>query len=84
MPFLLDVQADLLDRLATRVEVPLALASEMHPDQHPNPAFDVDGKAVVTADVTGVPMSAIGAPVADLGAKRAAILSALDVLFAGV
>ena len=29
IPYLLDVQADLLDRLATRVVVPLVLAGEM-------------------------------------------------------
>jgi toxin CcdB len=86
VPFVLDVQADLLDRLATRVVVPLVLASDMRAARHLNPTFEVDGKAVVmsTAEVAGVPLSAIGAPVADLSAKRSAIIAALDFLLTGV
>ena len=85
-PFLLDVQVDLLDRLATRVVVPLVLVSELRPARHLNPTFDIAGKIVVmsTAELAGVSLSAIGEPIADLREQRTTIVGALDFLFTGV
>ncbi len=88
VPFLLDVQADLLSGLATRVVVPLyasaALKRALIRDLMP--VFRVTGRAVVmaTPELAGVPRKALGPVVADLGTERAAILAALDLLVTGI
>ena len=87
IPYLLDVQADLLDLLATRVVVPLVLAEEMgHAAKHLNPQFKVKGVAVVmsTAELAGISNRSLGDKVAALKSKRDEIISALDILFTGI
>src|ERR1017187_2983517 len=87
IPYLLDVQADLLDRLATRVVVPLILAEEMGlVAKHLNPQFKVKGTAGVmsTAELAGVSSRSLGDKVASLKTKRDEIIAALDLLFTGI
>lgn len=87
IPFLLDVQADLLDDLVTRVVVPLVVASEPdRPAKHLNPKFKVEGKTVVmsTAELAGIPRKALGEKVASLRNKREEIIAALDFLITGI
>ena len=86
-PFLLDVQADLLTHLATRVVVPLRLASGIpRPVRLLQPEFTVSGVAVVmdTPALVGVPVSAIGERVGSLAEERDPILGALDFLLTGI
>jgi toxin CcdB len=87
IPYLLDVQADLLDTLATRVVVPLILADEMGlAAKHLNPQFKIKGAAVVmsTAELAGIPNRSLGGKVASLKNKRDEIIAALDILFTGI
>jgi toxin CcdB len=87
IPYLLDVQADLLDRLATRVVVPLVLAEEMgKPAKHLNPQFEIEGRTVAmsTAEIAGVPKRALGERLLSLQHKRDEIIAALDFLFTGI
>jgi toxin CcdB len=86
IPFLLDVQAELLDMLSTRVVVPLVLAEEMSPARNLNPQFKIKGVAVVmsTAELAGVPNRALGEKVTSLKNKRDEIIAALDMLFTGI
>ncbi|MFN8010987.1 MAG: CcdB family protein [Holophagaceae bacterium] len=88
VPFLLDVQADLLAGLATRVVVPLYGAAVLRRAAVKTlmPVFKVAGRSVVmaTPELAGVPKKALGPVVADLAAERAAILAALDLLIAGI
>ncbi len=87
IPYLLDVQADLLDRLATRVVVPLVVAEEMPlAATQLNPQFKIKGVAVVmsTAELAGLPSRALGDKVASLKTKRDEIIAALDMLFTGI
>lgn len=86
IPFLLDVQADLLDMLSTRVAVPLVVAEEMSPAKNLNPQFKIKGIAVVmsTPELAGVPNRALGDKVASLKNKRDEIIVALDLLFTGI
>jgi toxin CcdB len=87
IPYLLDVQADLLDTLATRVVVPLILAEEMGlAAKHLNPQFKIKGVAVVmsTAELAGVPNRSLGDKVTTLKSKRDEIIAALDILFTGI
>lgn len=58
-PFLLDVQSDLLDPLATRVVVPLIKAEEISkPAKRLNPRLTVENIAIVmsTAELAGIPL----------------------------
>ncbi len=87
IPYLLDVQADLLDRLTTRVVVPLVLAEEMpRAAKHLNLQFKIKGVAVVmsTAELAGVSIRSLGDKVVSLKNKRDEIIAALDLLFTGI
>ena len=87
IPYLLDVQADLLDTLATRVVVPLVLEEKMGlAAKRLNPQFKVKGATVVmsTAELAGVPNRSLGDKVASLKNKRDEIIAALDLLFTGI
>ncbi|WP_346900415.1 CcdB family protein [uncultured Roseibium sp.] len=82
----IELQADLLDDLNTRVLVPLIPLCEVekHIDRL-NPVFDIDGCAYVmmTQHLAAVAVSEIGDVVADLSSKRDAIVAAADFLFQG-
>ena len=87
VPFLLDVQSELLDGLDTRVVVPLRAASAVkRPVGRLNPVFRVDGTMVVmdTPQLAGIPGAALRHPVTSLSAEAFGIQNALDFLFAGV
>lgn len=63
MPYLLDIQADLLDGLATRVVVPQVLVDAMGAGiKQLHPHFKVKGQAVVlsTAELAGVSARILG------------------------
>lgn len=87
IPYLLDVQADLLDTLATRVVVPLVLAEEMGAAaQTLNPKFKIKNTAVImsTTELAGISVRSLGDKVTSLKAKRDEIIAALDLLFTGI
>lgn len=82
--FLLEVQSDLLDVLATRVVVPLVLATEMgRAAKTLNPQFEIEGVAVImsTPEIAGVPRRVLGDKIASLQHRREEIIAALDLLF---
>ncbi|PPK78157.1 toxin CcdB [Methylobacter tundripaludum] len=86
IPYLLDVQSDLLDTLSTRVVVPLVSASAMSKAiRHLNPEFTIRNTAVFmsTAELAGVPVRSIGKKVGSLTGRRHEIISVLDFLFTG-
>jgi len=85
-PFWLDVQADHLQALATRVIVPLRRVSPRQPVKlRLNPEFDVEGARVFadTANIGSFPHVLLRRPVASLRHERFAIEGALDFLFSG-
>lgn len=87
IPYLLDVQTDLLDELATRVVIPLVLASELGGSaKNFCPQFKIKGVAVVmsTGELAGLPLRSLGRKVASLKTKRDEIIAALDLLFTGI
>lgn len=84
--YLLDVQADLLDGLNTRVVVPLfQIQDAPDPAKYLNPIFDVNGDRVVmmTQFMASVPSSILTSPVATLSDQFAEITNALDMVFQG-
>jgi toxin CcdB len=86
IPYLLDVQADLLEGLATRVVVPLVSASVMTSGTpHLNPRFNIKRESVVmsTAELAGVPAELLRERVYSLKEKREEISAALQFLFVG-
>jgi len=86
IPYLLDVQADLLDSLSTRVVVPLITVAAMgKAAKHLNPQFRIRRITVImsTAELAGVHMNVLGDKVSSLKEHRAEIIAALDFLFTG-
>jgi toxin CcdB len=87
IPYLLDIQANLLSDLQTRVVVPLIRArsfgrkaARLHPE------FTIDGQHVVMAThlMAAVSRQTLGSAVASLGEQRDIVLNAIDVLWSGV
>jgi len=87
IPYYLNVQADLLDSLNTRVIVPLVREEEMGKSvKGLHLRFKVKGETVVlsTAELAGLPMRSLGDKVASLKSKRDEIIAALDLVLAGI
>ena len=85
-PYLLDVQADLLSTLNTRVVIPLHSAAAMgKAATHLNPRFKIRRTTVVmsTAELAGVDIRVLGEKVGSLKEQRDQIIAALDFLFTG-
>lgn len=86
VPYLLDVQADLLSELGTRVVVPLMSTEKINKMlRHLNPLFEIDGRQFVmsASELAGVSVQILGARVLSLKHQRSAIIEALDFLFVG-
>lgn len=85
--YLLDVQADLLDRLNTRVVVPLMPASAApSPAKRLNPVFDIQSEphVMVTQFLSAVPSAILKSPVTSFVQHDTEITGALDMLTTGV
>jgi toxin CcdB len=85
--YLLDVQADLLESLNTRLVVPLMpISAAPTPAKRLNPVFDIDSERVVmvTQFLSAVPASILKTPVASLAQHDVEITGALDLLTTGV
>lgn len=86
VPYLLDVQADLLSSLATRLVVPLIPAGEFgSPLEKLNPQVRVGGKAyiVATAEMAAISLKDLGEKTVSLESRSADILAAVDFLISG-
>jgi toxin CcdB len=87
IPYLIDVQTDLLSELDTRVVVPLVRSTSLgRPVSRLHPVFTVEGQRVVMAThlVAAVRRGVLGASVASLSDQRDVIIGAIDVLWSGV
>ncbi len=88
IPYLLDVQSDLIADLGSRVVVPLYVAGAMKGKVLKTlmPQFEVEGEPVVmvTPQLAGISRKALGEQVADLSAMRNEIIAALDLLITGI
>jgi len=87
-PYLLDVQSDLLDTLATRVVVPMCRPELLKGKlaERLNPVFQVESRKMVmlTPELAGVSRKALGEPVVNLAGQRPAIIAALDLVITGI
>jgi toxin CcdB len=87
-PYLLDVQADLLRDLATRIIAPLMPLARLHgkPIGRLNPVVAVDGEqhVIVFQELAAFPASELRDVVASLHARRGELIAAIDLLFTGI
>ena len=88
IPYLLDVQSDLLDSLATRVVVPLCKPGILKGRlaERLNPVFEVEGRkmAMLAPELAGVSTKILGERIGNLSDERHSIIGALDLLFTGI
>ena len=87
VPLLLDVQADLLAGLTTRLVVPLVSAAEFgRPAEKLNPVFKIEGRSFVmsTAEMAAIPVKGLGERVESLQSSATTILGAVDFLISGI
>ncbi len=88
MPYLLDVQSDLLDDLESRVVIPLrrlALYAGVKLPERLTPIVQIKREKLVleTPKMAAVPAGILKAPVASLATDHDRITAALDFLFQG-
>jgi len=83
--YVVDVQADLLDQLPTRVVVPLLPHGVIKVVRDLNPIVRIDDKEfiLVTQQMSAVPRSILRRRVGSLAEWRDEIIRALDVLLIG-
>lgn len=82
----MDLQADFLDNLETRVVAPvLPLERIGCPFVRLSPVLEIDGRTyvVVIPSLASVPRQMIGDPVADFSVLRDEFIAATDFLFQG-
>ena len=86
-PLVVDVQADLLEALRTRLVVPLMplAAAEQEVTARLKPVVDIAGRSYVlmTTDLGAIPTADLGERVASVEPQRQTITDALDFLFQG-
>lgn len=83
-PFLLDVQNDFIDALATRVVIPLRTTAAFGPRaRHLNPVLRVGNDELVldAAALGAIIASELRRPVDNLRSQQALVAEALDALF---
>lgn len=87
-PYLLDIQTTLLEKLETRMVVPLVQRQELHgkPLTVVMPEVEIEGRSFVmlTPQMAGVARKELGAEVASLAHRRDEIIAAIDFLFTGI
>ncbi len=87
VPFVIDVQANLLAGLKTRVVVPLLPQAQTKQEQLPRlkPVIKVKGKnyILMTTDISVLRVSDLKEPVDNVEDQRQTIVEAVDFLFQG-
>jgi len=88
IPYLIDIQSDLLDTLATRVVVPLCKPAVLKGKlaERLNPVFEIEGRkmAMLTPELAGVSRKILGERIGNLSDERRSIIAALDLLITGI
>jgi toxin CcdB len=83
VPYLLDVQHDLLKHLKTRVVIPIV--NENMPITHLNPIVQIEEKRwmLSTQEMAGIPIDILGKRVISLMQNRDDIVHAIDFMITG-
>ena len=82
VPYLVEIQGNFCDIIATCVVIPLVPLGEFIPAPVLNPTAEIAGKEFLlsTAEITAVSRSRLGQPVVTLGNLRIEIIQAIDRL----
>ena len=87
IPYLLDIQNNLLTQLETRVVIPMfhKKTSRMKVLTQLTPEFEIEGKKVIlmTPQMAGIALENLGEVVGDLSEHRNEIVGAIDFLVTG-
>jgi toxin CcdB len=87
IPYLIDIQSELLSLLETRVVVPLYLrsAAKVHPISRLTPVISFQNKSLVAMvpELAGVSRRHLGPVAGQLSEIRSEMLAALDLLITG-
>lgn len=86
IPYLLDIQSDLLADLATAVVIPVCLAGTVsHSMTRLTPKVEIDGERylLLTPQLASISRKELGKTVANLASHRNEIIGAVDFLLAG-
>lgn len=85
-PIVIDLQADLLSSLDTRVIAPLRRAELLPAIKRLNPGFTIDGVkvALVPTEIVAIRRSLLGPPLESLAKEHFAITAALDLMLTGI
>jgi toxin CcdB len=82
----MDLQADLLDTIETRIVAPLVPVSQIgHAFVKLSPLVEVDGQScyILIPSLAALPKRLIGEPILDLSDRQDEIIAATDFLFQG-
>jgi len=87
-PFILDIQCELIDNIATRIVVPLALYSKFKNEEMrgltPKVSFEDRDLLILIPQLTSMPSKLLKSPVGSLSYLRDEIISALDLAITGI
>ncbi len=87
IPLMVDVQAEILGDLASRVVIPLRLFEQAEEPPLPRlkPVLVIGGQPylLLTTDIGAQPLHSLGKPVGNIKEHRDEITSAMDFLFQG-
>ena len=83
IPYLLDIQNDILKNLTTRVVIPFVISNQSI--NFLNPRFNINNIDVVlsTAELASIPIEILGNKVCSLRDRREEIIGAVDFLVTG-
>lgn len=83
IPYLLDIQNDVLKNLSTRVVIPLVITNQSI--NFLNPKFTINQIDVIlsTAEIASIPSEILGNKICSLKDKREEIIGAVDFLVTG-
>jgi toxin CcdB len=86
-PLLVDVQADLLDELQTRLVIPLTKVPALtkKPITRLTPSLEIGGEQylLMTPQLAGIARSELGSAVGSVADQRSPIVAALDLVMTG-
>lgn len=87
-PFILDIQNELIDNIATRIVVPLALYSKFKNEElrglTPRVVFDDKDLLILIPQLSSMSSKALKNPVGRLSHLRDEVISALDLAITGI
>ena len=88
IPYLMNVQSDLLKHFGTRITIPMRLkqGAALTPSKYLNPEFKIAGELyiLVTQMMVATPLEYLGGSVADFRDQSHTITNAIDAVLSGI